>query len=351
MSSGKVSTMASARVPGPVAPPVVIGLAAGAVVLLIWAAVGGGYFWPRWVWFGIGTVFWAAILVGWVRRIPPGRRRWLAATRAVAALAIPVDVVVWALSGGGYFWPVWTILALTIGLAIHTWIVALMPAERERELTERVDALTRTRRGALDGQAAELKRIERDLHDGAQARIVSLAMNLGMAEALLHSDPAAAAKLLSDARLSAVGALDDLRAVMHSIHPSVLADRGLAGGIRALALDLSLPVRVDGDVPSGLPAAVESAVYFATAECLANVVKHSRAAHGAVRFAHDGRMLSVVVTDDGLGGADPALGQGLRGVVRRLEAFDGRMSVHSPSGGPTRITITLPCPVLPGAET
>ncbi|MCM3920834.1 histidine kinase [Frankia sp. AiPs1] len=172
--------------------------------------------------------------------------------------------------------------------------------------------------------------------------MVSLALSLGMAQDLIRADPDATAQLLSEARSTAVSALADLRTVMHSIHPAVLADRGLAGGLRALALDLALPVTVDGDAPAALPAAVQSAAYLATAECLANAVKHSRATAGGVTLRHDGAVLRIVVTDNGIGGADPAAGLGLRGVMRRLETFDGRLDLDSPAGGPTVITITVP---------
>ncbi|KJE22701.1 signal transduction histidine kinase [Frankia torreyi] len=313
-----------------------------AAVAIAWAVAGGGYFWPRWVWFGVATTAAAAFLLGWTRRHPPGRRRRLAAGRAVLALIVPVDVTVWALSGGGYFWPLWSITAWSILFGGYVWVVSRLPDRREQELTTRVAVLAHTRRAVLDGQAAELARVERDLHDGAQARMVSLALSLGMAEDLVRADPEATARLLREARSTAVSALDDLRTVMHSIHPAVLADRGLAGALRALALDLALPVTVDGDAPAQLPAAVQSAAYFATAECLANAVKHSQATAGGISLRHDGAVLRIVVTDDGIGGADPAAGLGLRGVRRRLETFDGRLDLDSPPGGPTVITITVP---------
>jgi signal transduction histidine kinase len=166
-----------------------------------------------------------------------------------------------------------------------------------------------------------------------------------MAEDLVRRDPDAAVKLLGEARASAVSALNDLRTVMQGIQPAVLADRGLVGGIRALALDLVLPVTVTGDVPAGLPDAVESAAYFATAECLANAVKHSRADRGWVGFGYRDDVLTVVVGDDGIGGASLTRGTGLRGVAHRLEAFDGLLHVDSPDGGPTVVTITVAAPL------
>jgi signal transduction histidine kinase len=203
--------------------------------------------------------------------------------------------------------------------------------------------LTRTRRGALDVQAAELQRIERDLHDGAQARLVSVAMSLGLAESLLETKPDLVAGLLTEARSTAVAALDDLRTVMQGIQPPVLADRGLEGAIRALALDIAVQVTVTGGLPGRAPLPVESAAYFTAAECLANVMKHSNATSAWVDLRYEAGLLSVVVGDNGVGGARADGGTGLRGVARRLESFDGAMTVSSPAGGPTTVTMEVPC--------
>jgi len=312
------------------------------ITWLAWSLSGRGYFWPRWVWFGVATALTAEFLVRTVLGVRPGRRRWLASGRAASGLLAAVDVVVWLLSGGGFFWPMFIIVPLAGAVGAHTWIVGRLPNEREEELTERVGTLARSRQVALDGQAAELKRVERDLHDGTQARIVSLALTLGMAEDVIHKDPQAAARLLGEARSTASGALDDLRAVMQRIHPAVLSDRGLVPAVRALALDLALPVTVTGEFPPGLPPPVQSALYFAIAECLANVVKHSHATVAGVTFGADGSDLTVVVSDDGVGGADLTRGTGMRGIIHRLETVDARLDVASPRGGPTRATITLP---------
>jgi signal transduction histidine kinase len=210
-------------------------------------------------------------------------------------------------------------------------------------LERRVEEVSQSRAETIDHSAAELRRIERDLHDGAQARLVALGMNLGMAEEMLAKDPEGAAAMLAEARAVTTSALGDLRSVVRGIHPPVLADRGLAGAIQALALDMSLPVSVMINL-AGRPAApVESAVYFATSELLANIGKHSGATRAVIEVTHDGEALKVVVEDDGKGGAALASGTGLAGVARRLAAFDGTMDVVSPIGGPTVVTLEVPC--------
>jgi signal transduction histidine kinase len=227
---------------------------------------------------------------------------------------------------------------------IDRWFLSFGTTER---LEQRVEVLTETRNQSLDHAAAELRRIERDLHDGAQARLAGLGMTLGMAAELLDRDPEGARQMLTEARQTSSAALGDLRDVVHGIHPPVLADRGLVSALRALALDLAVPVEVTGDLGGDeggrLPAPVESAAYFAVAECLANVAKHSGAGHAWVELGLAGGTLTVVVGDDGRGGADPSGGTGMRGVARRVAAFDGTMRVSSPAGGPTLVTLEVPC--------
>lgn len=210
------------------------------------------------------------------------------------------------------------------------------------QLERRVREVSRTRAETLDQSAAELRRVEQDLHDGPQARLVSLGMSLGMAEHLLHSDRQAAGRLLTEARQSTSTALEDLRSVVRGIHPPVLSDRGLVGAVHALALDMAIPVSVDAELPGRPPVTVESALYFAIAECLANVAKHSGAGSATVTMAFDEEMLRAEVDDDGRGGA-AATGTGLAGISRRLVAFDGTMDVSSPEGGPTLVTMEVPC--------
>jgi signal transduction histidine kinase len=224
--------------------------------------------------------------------------------------------------------------------AFDRWLLTYGHTET---LEQRVQVLTETRAETLDHSAAELRRLERDLHDGTQARLVALSMSLGLADSLFASDPEGARQLVSDARATTSAAIGDLRSVVRGIHPPVLADRGLAGAVESLALDMAIPVEVTAHLSGRPPAPVESAVYFAVAECLANVGKHSAARHAWVRLSYENDALCAVVGDDGQGGADPASGTGMLGVMRRLAAFDGTMRVSSPSGGPTTVSLEVPC--------
>ncbi|MGW7443646.1 histidine kinase [Kitasatospora sp. NPDC054795] len=219
---------------------------------------------------------------------------------------------------------------------------ALLGPSRRAELARRVSHLARTRADTIDAGAAELRRIERDLHDGAQARLVALGMLLTVAEQL-KDDPDALGPLLAEARLSSVKALGELRDLVRGIHPPVLADRGLADAVRATALDMPLPVGFSGDLPGRASAPVESAAYFAVTELLANVVKHAGASQVWIEIGHSDGLLRISVTDDGRGGADPSRGTGLSGTERRLAAFDGVLAISSPSGGPTIVNLEIPC--------
>jgi len=274
----------------------------------------------------------------------------------VGLLLGPVTHLVGAVLDGGFWW--WLLVVLDGPLLLVWWLVtpalvrARATAERNilghtrvEQLERRVEEVAASRSETLDHSAAEVRRIERDLHDGAQARIASVGMNVGLAEKLIATDPEAAAALLREARETTVDALEDLRSVVRGIHPPALADRGLAGGIEALALPIPLPVTVAVAAPS-LPAPLESAAYFAVAECLANTVKHAGATRAWVRVRHEDDVLHLLVGDDGRGGADPT-GSGLAGVARRLAAFDGTMVVDSPAGGPTVVTMEVPCRTSP----
>ncbi|MEU1722854.1 histidine kinase [Nonomuraea sp. NPDC005692] len=229
-------------------------------------------------------------------------------------------------------------------LRLHArWTRLLLSVPRRAEMARRIAHLTDTRAQVLDVQAEELRRIERDLHDGAQARLVSLGLTLDSATRLLDSDPAAARTLLLEVGETAARALEDLRNLVHGIQPPVLADRGLGDAVRSLALDSFLDVHVEARLAGRLPSPVESAAYFAVGELLANAAKHAAAREVAIVLDHDGRRLRATVTDDGRGGADPAKGTGLRGLRRRLESFDGVLTLYSPPGGPTTATLEIPC--------
>jgi signal transduction histidine kinase len=211
------------------------------------------------------------------------------------------------------------------------------------DLMRRVQRLTESRAVAVDTAAADLRRLERDLHDGAQARLVALGMNLRAIERLIPTSPDAALALVVEARQTSARALTELRELVRGVHPPVLADRGLGDAVRALALDTPMRIETDIDLPARLPAPIETACYFAVAEVLTNAVKHSGAREARIAVAHAGDVLRIAVTDFGVGGADPARGSGLAGVEKRLATFDGIVAVSSPVGGPTMVIMEVPC--------
>ncbi len=317
---------------------------------LLWM-LGDGATWRdlRWV-----TV---NILVGWI----------LAAASAIAVAVGTVAFIVPALTKAvpppafpGNTKPVIVVLGLAIiatGVAAAPWLLraygllasSMLAPAGNAKLALRVQHLTETRTEALDTGAAEIRRIERDLHDGAQARLVAMGMTLDVAGQLIDTNPVAARALLIEARDASVKALAELRDLVRGIHPPVLADRGLADAIRALALDSPMRIDLVSDVAGRPPAPVESAAYFAVCELLANVSKHAEARQTWIDIRHTEGMLRIGVTDNGHGGADPALkgggeaGGGLRGIERRLAPFDGVLAISSPPGGPTAVTMEVPC--------
>jgi signal transduction histidine kinase len=318
-----------------------------AVLVVIWVVTASfGYFWPIWVVLPLAT---ALGMHAWfvelgerpelVRRFRGSRA--LAGASGVAALLWIFFIAVWAVTGHGYFWPIWPLIGLGIVVGALT-IAAVLGSPGSAEMAERIETLETSRAGAVDVQDSELRRIERDLHDGAQARLVALGMSLGMAEQKLSEDPDKAGELLAEARVGAEQALRELRDLARGIHPPVLADRGLEAALAALANATPMHVTLSVDVPQRPSSAVESAAYFVTAEALANAAKHARSDWLDIRIARVGPKLEVEVRDDGAGGADPN-GSGLMGLRRRVQALDGTLEITSPPGGPTTVYAELPC--------
>jgi signal transduction histidine kinase len=221
--------------------------------------------------------------------------------------------------------------------------LALENERLEAELRARVEELQTSRARLVDVSMFERRRLERDLHDGAQQRLVALSLQLGLAQRKLAGDPAGAGRLLDAARGELARALEELRELARGIHPAVLTDRGLEAALEALADRAPVPVDLEAMPTDRLPAAVEAAAYFVVAESLANVARYAHAQHASVRIARRNGYAVVEVRDDGVGGADPASGTGLRGLADRLAALDGRLEVHSPPGGGTVVRANIPC--------
>ena len=209
-------------------------------------------------------------------------------------------------------------------------------------LAMRVHELEAGRGTVVDTAAADLRRIERDLHDGAQARLVALAMDLGLAKEKLTEDPDAAARMVDEAHGEVKLALQELRDLARGIHPAVLTDRGLDPAISSLAARCTVPVRVTIDLPTRPAPAIEAIAYFTVSELLTNISKHTTARNAAVDAWRTGDRLLIQVTDNGTGGAAPTPGGGLAGLTERLQAVDGILVINSPTGGPTTITAELP---------
>jgi signal transduction histidine kinase len=302
------------------------------VLVAIWALSSRGYFWPEWTLIALGLPLAVHAWVEAVEARRPGSKAVAVNAGVIVAFTI-FFVLIWAVTTRGYFWPFWPALAFVLTVGAHALIAR--PSGVIRRLEE-------TRAGAVDVQETELRRIERNLHDGAQARLVSLGMSLGLAEQRLAEDPEGARELVAEARAGIGEALRDLRDLARGIHPPILTDRGLAAAISALADRSPIAVDVDATVPERPAPAVETAAYFVVAESLANASKHAGATAVEVRIARHGNLLEVEVEDDGRGGADP-VGGGLRGLRQRVEALDGSFTVTSPAGGPTIVRAELPC--------
>jgi signal transduction histidine kinase len=277
---------------------------------------------------------------------------------AVCWLALPIAagfaVDLWADGGRGAAALGSVVLGVAVTLAAP-WVArgvagvdevaarALLGPGRADELTQRVQSLARSRAEIVAATDAERRRIERDLHDGTQQRLVSLAMHLGMARTSLTDADEPAREAIAKAHDEAVAALAELREFVRGLHPAVLNDRGLDAALPGIVARAPLPVRLRVDMSSRCSPSIEAVAYFVVSEALTNVAKHARASRCEVTVERRGDRLLVVVSDDGQGGAAPAGGSGLDGLAQRAAAVDGTLTIDSPPGGPTRITVELPC--------
>ncbi|ADD44368.1 sensor histidine kinase [Stackebrandtia nassauensis] len=291
--------------------------------------------------FGVGLLYFVAVgswlvTVGWWV-LPPGTfsffvpiTTWEQALTIPPLFAVPATAAI-----------IWLVPAIAwahsrLGRSL------LRPTSTDR-LSERVEELSHTRAEALDAHAAELRRIERDLHDGIQARLVAIGIHLGVSQRQRGDTPESADQLVDRARTGVEETLTELQAVVRGIYPPILSDRGLDGALHALAADSPVPMELTLDPPGRLPAAVEAAAYHVAAEAVTNVAKHSRATAATLRVTREANTLIIEVTDDGRGGADESGGTGIAGMRRRAAALDGRMRLASPVGGPTQLRVELPC--------
>ncbi len=298
-----------------------LGIGEGALVVVAWLLPLGGLLAPLWLPYGSAAdTAQPSVVLASVAALP-------AALAGLALLLLLPRVLLAVARRHG---------ALALALLGPT-------ASRERTLAARVDELRASRSRLLDAALLERQRIERDLHDGAQQRLVAVAMGLGLARGKMQSDPAAAAALVIEAHEQTKLALRDIRDLVRGIHPAVLSDRGLDPAISALAGRCPIPVEVRVDLDHRPPEAVESTAYFVVAEALTNIAKHSAAAHAWIGVSCARGRLLLEIRDDGVGGAAPAAGGGLAGLADRVAALDGRLVVASPAGGPTIIRAELPC--------
>ena len=269
---------------------------------------------------------------------------WTVIPNARTTLDIPVaswdDAALALLTAGGY-----GLLGVLVVPPLARWYAKAGAARlgpSKQSLAERLAEVTATRAAALEAHGTELRRIERNLHDGTQNRLVAVVMHLGMVERALQRDPGSALPMVLTAQNAATDALADLREVVRAIYPPVLADRGLSGAVASLVAHCAIPCTLDEHPIPRAPAAVEAAAYFVVAEALTNAVNHSGASGITVRLRAEDGVLVIEVTDDGRGGADEAGGTGLAGIRRRVAAFDGTTTIDSPPGGPTLLRADIP---------
>jgi len=303
--------------------------------LLAAAAIGAVAMWLA------GTLYALVYLYAWRMNTDGLLYRGIGSTRTLPrVLDIPVDVYLTAAGIAGLLIAPWA----TAGVAAldARFSRALLGPSRAEELEHRVEELAETRAGVVDAADAERRRLERDLHDGTQQRLVSLAINLGMAR-VETTTVEEAHQAITEAHEEAKAALTELRNLVRGLHPPVLEDRGLDAALSGVAARMPIPVRLTVDVPRRPSPTIEAVAYFVVSEGLTNITKHAEASQAEVFVQRTGDRLHIIVTDDGVGGADPARGTGLAGLTKRAASVDGTFEIVSPPGGPTLLTVDLPC--------
>ncbi|MFF4778770.1 sensor histidine kinase [Microtetraspora fusca] len=272
--------------------------------------------------------------------LTPVLRAQMGEVRVLKFWLVDTDLGAFAALALGVIWLALALYPLTLLAAAHGSLARLLLVSRDTESGQRLEELTRSRTRLVEAFEVERRRIERDLHDGAQQRLVALTMTLGLAKL---SEGAEAADLVTKAHEQAKLALAEVRDLIRGIHPQILTDRGLPAAVADVADRSPVPVEVAIELPGRLPEFVESAVYFVISEALTNVAKHSGARTASVIGRLDGAGLVVEIRDDGVGGADPSVGTGLAGLADRVSVADGRLMLSSPPGGPTLLRVEIPC--------
>jgi len=280
----------------------------------------------------------------WAWGLPPGtffrQATYPADVIGVSHIGTTMGIILTFAGVAGLFLATWLIAGVSALDARAAW--TLLGPSRAEELEHRVEHLTQTRAGVVDAADAERRRLERDLHDGTQQRLVSLAINLGMAR-VNATTAEEAQQALGQAHEEAKAALSELRDLIRGLHPAVLEDRGLDAALSGVAARMPIPVRLNVDMPRRPTPVIEAVAYFVVSEGLANIAKHARASQAEVVVQRAGDRLHIIVSDDGVGGADPTRGTGLAGLARRAKSVDGDFDVFSPPGGPTLLSVDLPC--------
>jgi signal transduction histidine kinase len=289
----------------------------------------------------LAGVFFTLVYV-YARALPGGNFLRDGQTHSVTGHVLPIPWDVYLTLGGIALLAAAPWLTAAVGALDATAAGALLGPSRADQLEHRVEHLTQSRTGVVDAADAERRRLERDLHDGTQQRLVALAMRLGMARAE-PGGQAQARQVIAEAHEEAKAALADLRNLIRGLHPAVLEDRGLDAALSGVSARMPIPVRLTVDVPRRPSPTIEAVAYFVVSESLTNITKHAEASQAEVFVQCVGDRLHIIVSDDGVGGADPARGTGLTGLAKRAASVDGTFEIASPPGGPTLITVDLPC--------